>query len=128
MNSKMITCRDEISYTESVVSCPSERASHPPFPCLSPPVYLPGLRHPLSLSTTSILILALLSLPFPFLCKTYFLPNPYSCAQYYLLLSKTISTSRAVYDHPWLSLMLNCTEALTPFLPSLILLLLIVSP
>ena len=76
MNSKIINNRKEISYIESVVSCPSERASCPPFQRLSLPVYHPGLRYLLSLSTNSILIFALLHLPFTFLCKTCFLPYP----------------------------------------------------
>ena len=68
MNSKIITLR-EISYIESVVSCPSDWAPWPPFQGLSLPVYLPGLRYLLSLSTYSILIFALLYLPFTFHCK-----------------------------------------------------------
>ena len=72
MNSKIINHGEEISHTESVVSCPSERVSCPPFQCLSLPVYHPELRYLLSLSTNSILIFALLYLPFTFLCKLMF--------------------------------------------------------
>lgn len=60
MNSGIITCKDEISYIVSVVSCPSECSSCPPFLCLSLPVCLSGLRCPLLPTTSSLLILALL--------------------------------------------------------------------
>ena len=59
MNSRIITCKDEISYTVSVVSCPSECSSCPPFLCLSLPVCLSGLRWPLLPTTPCLLIPAL---------------------------------------------------------------------
>lgn len=109
MNSKIITCKNELSYIESVGSCPSERASCPLFPCLSPPC-VPGLRATLILSTSSLLILALLSLPFTLLCKTHFLPITCLCV-HDCFLSENISTFKGALQ-PSLALSLAGLPAL----------------
>lgn len=123
MNSKIITCKNEISYIESMGSCPSERASCPLFPCLSPPC-VPGLRATLVLSPSSLLILALLSLPFTLLCKTDFLPITCLCV-HDCFLSENISTFKGA-SQPSLArslaglpaLKAHRSLALTPLLPN----------